>query len=140
LAQRVPVLTRNATPRAAAPRREADHGLAQAGARTAARRDHAGAPDDDALDARGGRPRRDVEGPVRERVLPHDDELAAITVDRLARDLKLVDRAIADIDAGRYGVCVECEERIGPKRLKALPFATRCVECQARSERLARVA
>jgi DnaK suppressor protein len=70
----------------------------------------------------------------------HDDELAAITVDRLARDLKLVDRALADIDAGRYGVCVECEERIGPKRLKALPFATRCVECQARSERLARVA
>ena len=70
----------------------------------------------------------------------HDDELAAITVDRLARDLKLIDGALADIDAGRYGVCVECEEPIAPKRLKALPFATRCVECQARSERLERVA
>ena len=70
----------------------------------------------------------------------HDDELAAITVDRLARDLKLIDGAIADIDAGRYGVCVECEEPIAAKRLKALPFASRCVECQARSERLERVA
>jgi RNA polymerase-binding protein DksA len=70
----------------------------------------------------------------------HDDELAAITVERLARDLKLIDRALADIDAGRYGTCVECEEPIAPKRLKALPFATRCVECQARSERLERVA
>jgi DnaK suppressor protein len=70
----------------------------------------------------------------------HDDEMAAITVDRLARDLKLIDQALADIDAGRYGVCVECEEPIAPKRLKALPFASRCVECQARSERLERVA
>ena len=70
----------------------------------------------------------------------HDDELAAITVDRLARDLKLIDAALADIDAGRYGTCVECEEAIAPKRLKALPFATRCVECQARTERLVRAA
>ena len=70
----------------------------------------------------------------------HDDELAAINVDRLARDLKLIDRALEDIDAGRYGICGECEEPIAPKRLKALPFATRCVECQAKSERLERVA
>ncbi len=70
----------------------------------------------------------------------HDDELNAITVDRLARDLKLIDRALADIDAGRYGVCAECEEPIAAKRLKALPFARRCVECQARSEKLERVA
>ena len=70
----------------------------------------------------------------------HDDELAAINVDRLARDLRLIDRALADIDAGRYGICLECEEPIAAKRLKALPFASRCVECQARSERLERVA
>lgn len=70
----------------------------------------------------------------------HDDEMAAITVDRLARDLKLIDQALADIDSGRYGTCVECEEPIAAKRLKALPFAARCVECQARSERLERVA
>ena len=70
----------------------------------------------------------------------HDDELAAITVDRLARDLKLIDQALADFDAGRYGICGECEGPIAPKRLKALPFATRCVECQAQSERLQRAA
>ena len=70
----------------------------------------------------------------------HDDELAAITVDRLARDLKLIDRALADIEAGRYGTCGECEEPIAAKRLRALPFATRCVECQARSERFERAA
>jgi len=70
----------------------------------------------------------------------HDDELAAITVERLARDLKLIDKALADIDAGCYGTCAECEEPIAPKRLKALPFATRCVGCQEQSEKLARAA
>ena len=70
----------------------------------------------------------------------HDDELAAITMDRLAQDLKRVENAIADVDAGRYGVCCECEEPIAAKRLKALPFATRCIDCQAQSERLARAA
>ena len=70
----------------------------------------------------------------------HDDELAAINVDRLTRDLRLIDRALADIDAGRYGICVECGESIAARRLKALPFATRCVECQAQSERLQRAA
>src|ERR1051326_2354816 len=70
----------------------------------------------------------------------HDDELTAITMDRLAQDLKMIEGALADIDAGRYGICAECEEPIAPKRLKALPFATRCIECQARSEKLARAA
>ena len=70
----------------------------------------------------------------------HDDELAAINMDRLARDLKLIDKALGDIESGQYGTCVECEEPIAPRRLKALPFATRCVECQAASERLAQAA
>lgn len=70
----------------------------------------------------------------------HDDELAAITMDRLAHDLQSIDQALADLAAGRYGVCVECEEPIAPKRLKALPFATRCLACQAQTERLARAA
>ena len=70
----------------------------------------------------------------------HDDELAAITMDRLAHDLKLIDRALADLDAGHYGVCVDCEEPIAPKRLKALPLAARCLGCQAQNERLARAA
>ena len=70
----------------------------------------------------------------------HDDELAAITVDRIAHDLQRIDNALADLDAGRYGTCAECGTQIAPKRLKALPFATRCIECQAASERFERAA
>ena len=70
----------------------------------------------------------------------HDDELDAITVERLSNDLQKIDHALADLDAGRYGTCAECGTRIAPKRLKALPFATLCIDCQAASERLQRAA
>ena len=70
----------------------------------------------------------------------HDDELAAITMDRLAQDLKLINRALADLDAGRYGLCIECDVLIAPKRLNAPPFAMRCVTCWAQSERFTRAA
>ena len=64
----------------------------------------------------------------------HDDEVVAAVVDTRARQLEEIDRALADIDAGRYGICRECGEEIPKARLKILPFATRCVACQARLE------
>ena len=72
--------------------------------------------------------------------MTHDDEMLADVLARRKRDMQKIDRAIADIDAGRYGVCEDCSEQIAPKRLKALPFATRCVECQAATEPLRRAA
>ena len=34
------------------------------------------------------------------------------------------------IDEGTYGRCVECGDEIGAARLRALPFAVRCKECE----------
>ena len=48
--------------------------------------------------------------------------------------------ALEDIKAGRYGICRECGEAIAKARLKVMPFATRCVACQARLEGLGRAA
>ena len=42
--------------------------------------------------------------------------------------------------AGRYGICRECPEPIAKSRLKVMPFATRCVACQAQLEGLGRAA
>ncbi|HEY3101220.1 MAG TPA: TraR/DksA C4-type zinc finger protein [Methylomirabilota bacterium] len=66
--------------------------------------------------------------------ITHDDEVVAAVVDTRARQLEEIDRALADIDAGRYGICRECGEEIPKARLKILPFATRCVPCQGRLE------
>jgi DnaK suppressor protein len=72
--------------------------------------------------------------------LTHDDEVVAAVVDRRARQLEEVNRALADIDAGRYGTCRDCGEPIAKARLKVMPFATRCVACQAQLEGLGRAA
>jgi DnaK suppressor protein len=38
--------------------------------------------------------------------------------------------ALAAIEAGTYGVCVDCGDEIPEGRLRALPDAVRCVPCQ----------
>ena len=44
-------------------------------------------------------------------------------------EIDQIRRALADIDAGRYGTCRSCGERIGEKRLSALPYAGTCIAC-----------
>ena len=53
----------------------------------------------------------------------------------LRRTLELVNRALDKMDRGAYGICEKCGEPIDPARLKALPYATLCMSCQARAER-----
>ena len=46
---------------------------------------------------------------------------------------KVVD-ALARLDQGDYGNCFECGEEIAEKRLRALPFAVRCKDCEEARE------
>lgn len=39
-------------------------------------------------------------------------------------------KALAMLDEGTYGICVDCQEPISEKRLKSYPDATRCIACQ----------
>ena len=64
-----------------------------------------------------------------------------IFLNRNTIDMKLL-REIADalhrLDHDTYGICMECEEPISPKRLDAVPWARYCVTCQeAISNRIA---
>src|SRR5947199_10619304 len=56
-----------------------------------------------------------------------------IFLNRNTIDMKLL-REIADglrrMEHGIYGICMECEEPISPKRLDAVPWARYCVTCQ----------
>lgn len=49
--------------------------------------------------------------------------------------LERVNAALARLDSGTYGVCESCGKEISPRRLEALPYATLCVDCQAKMER-----
>ena len=44
--------------------------------------------------------------------------------------LTQVDAALKRIEDGEFGICLECEEPISPKRLAAVPWATYCLRCQ----------
>jgi DnaK suppressor protein len=48
--------------------------------------------------------------------------------------LTLVDNALQRLEDGTYGLCQQCGEEIAPKRLEALPWAERCVRCEAQLE------
>jgi RNA polymerase-binding transcription factor DksA len=48
--------------------------------------------------------------------------------------LAQVQAAVDRLDNGSYGKCVICGKEINPKRLEALPWATLCLEDQAKNE------
>ncbi|HWV38808.1 MAG TPA: TraR/DksA C4-type zinc finger protein [Vulgatibacter sp.] len=50
------------------------------------------------------------------------------------REVAQIDAAIARIDAGTYGECVECGERISRERLEVVPYALKDSECTRREE------
>jgi DnaK suppressor protein len=64
-----------------------------------------------------------------------DLDVALIDIGTAA--LRAIDRAIESLDDGSYGLCTRCRSPIGEARLRALPFAVHCRECEAARERAA---
>jgi DnaK suppressor protein len=52
--------------------------------------------------------------------------------------LQRVAAALSRLEEGHYGRCAECEGEIREARLKAMPFAIRCRECESAKEEAAR--
>ncbi|CAG0930744.1 General stress protein 16O [Thermoflexales bacterium] len=48
--------------------------------------------------------------------------------------LKLVDDALARLDNGTFGLCLDCGQEIDAARLEAIPYAPVCLSCQAKRE------
>jgi DnaK suppressor protein len=62
-------------------------------------------------------------------------DLAIRNVDRESAMLRHVKAALGRIRAGSFGDCIECESAISPKRLAAVPWAPRCIQCQNAADR-----
>jgi RNA polymerase-binding transcription factor DksA len=60
--------------------------------------------------------------------LENQDALGGIEYSGL-QEIKQIKEALERIANGTYGVCAECGTDIDPKRLRALPNATRCISC-----------
>lgn len=54
--------------------------------------------------------------------------------DRERQLIKKIKSALARIEDGVYGVCDECGDDIGVKRLKARPVTKLCINCKSKQE------
>ena len=62
-------------------------------------------------------------------------DLAIRNVDRDSTLFRLVAAALARMSDGSFGDCQDCEAAISPKRLAAVPWALRCIQCQEAADR-----
>jgi DnaK suppressor protein len=64
--------------------------------------------------------------------IQEDIEFALIQMK--SETLNKINDALGRLEQGQYGNCFECGEEISEKRLRALPFAVRCKECEEARE------
>lgn len=66
--------------------------------------------------------------------LAAERELSTRGLERESRLLRDVRAALDRIAEGTYGACLECDEEISPKRLRAVPWAAFCIACQEEAD------
>jgi DnaK suppressor protein len=64
--------------------------------------------------------------------IQEDIEFALIQMK--AETLNKINEALVRLEEGAYGYCYECGEEIAQRRLRALPFAVRCKDCEEARE------
>src|SRR6188768_2746507 len=64
--------------------------------------------------------------------IQEDIEFALIQMK--AETLNKINEALGRLEEGLYGNCFECGEEIAEARLRALPFAVRCKDCEEARE------
>jgi len=63
------------------------------------------------------------------------DEMASQLAALDSRELSQIERALARLKQGTYGLCEACQVKIPVARLNALPYTTYCINCQREAER-----
>ena len=62
------------------------------------------------------------------------DDIEFALIQMKSETLNKINDALARLEQGDYGNCFECGEEIAEKRLRALPFAVRCKDCEEATE------
>lgn len=62
------------------------------------------------------------------------DDIEFALIQMKSETLNKINDALTRLEQGDYGNCFECGEEIAEKRLRALPFAVRCKDCEEARE------
>ena len=63
------------------------------------------------------------------------DEMTSQLAELDSRELRQIERALARLKQGTYGLCENCGHKIPVGRLNALPYSTLCINCQRELEK-----
>jgi DnaK suppressor protein len=61
-------------------------------------------------------------------------EIELALIQMRTETLHMIEEALSRLDGKTYGCCNECGEQISEQRLRALPFAVRCKDCEEARE------
>ncbi len=64
-----------------------------------------------------------------------EEQVWLAVLDQSREMQRQIDEAMLRLTDGRYGRCLDCAKPIPAGRLRALPFALRCLACQEKCER-----
>lgn len=67
-------------------------------------------------------------------VITIEEHLEHLELRRISSSVRSIEAALLTMELGRYGVCLRCDQPIPLRRLKALPSAILCRECQEAAE------
>ena len=62
------------------------------------------------------------------------DDIEFALIQMKAETLTKIEEALRRLEEGTFGYCFECGEEISERRLRALPFAVRCKDCEEERE------
>ena len=79
-------------------------------------------------------PRQGVRDEVESTEADIQDDIGFSLLQMKTETLNKVGEALLGLDVGTYGYCDECGEEISEQRLRALPFAVRCKNCEEARE------
>ena len=63
-----------------------------------------------------------------------DQEFTLGLIENEQETLELINEALARIDQGTFGTCVECKGPIARPRLEAIPYTRYCIDCARKLE------
>ncbi len=80
--------------------------------------------------------RRGYEADSKERAKQLEDSEVVDALGNEARtELKKIMAALAKMESGEFGICIDCGMQINEDRIKAYPYALECIHCATLDER-----
>ncbi len=80
--------------------------------------------------------RRGYEADSKERAKQLEDSEVVDALGNEARlELKKITAALARMESGQFGICLDCGMPIDEGRIKAYPYAIECIDCATLDER-----